>query len=91
MRDGDEVVLARELSGDLFDADLLCEGPNGTLDNRCVRPQIDYSARGFLGDLRADKGDGRYVERPAFSPVHVANSTWKRKTAARGVARGVTP
>jgi dihydropyrimidinase len=44
------------------------------------------------GDLRAERGDGRYIERPAFSPVHVANSTWKVQTAAKGVARlAVTP
>ena len=44
------------------------------------------------GDLRAEKGDGRYVERPAFSPVHVANSTWKVQTAPKAVERsGVTP
>ncbi|WP_426436934.1 dihydropyrimidinase [Bradyrhizobium genosp. P] len=44
------------------------------------------------GDLRAEKGDGRYIERPAFPPVHVANSTWKELTAPRAVPRGpVTP
>jgi dihydropyrimidinase len=44
------------------------------------------------GDLRAEAGDGHYIERPAFSPVHVANSTWKELTAPRAVARGaVTP
>jgi dihydropyrimidinase len=44
------------------------------------------------GDLRAEKGDGRYVERPAFSPVHVANSTWKDLTAPQAVQRGaITP
>ena len=44
------------------------------------------------GDLRAEAGDGHYVERPAFSPVHVANSTWKELTAPRAVSRGaVTP
>jgi dihydropyrimidinase len=61
----------------------------------CTGAPVATLSRGKIawqqGDLRADKGDGRYVERPAFSPVHVANSTWKRKTAARGVARGVTP
>jgi dihydropyrimidinase len=39
------------------------------------------------GDLRAEKGSGRYVERPAFSPVHVANSTWKELTAPQAVQR----
>jgi dihydropyrimidinase len=44
------------------------------------------------GDLRAEKGDGRYIERPAFSPVHVANSTWKEFCAPQAVARGaITP
>jgi dihydropyrimidinase len=44
------------------------------------------------GDLRADKGDGRYIERPAFSPVHVANSTWKQQTTPMPVERAaVTP
>jgi dihydropyrimidinase len=44
------------------------------------------------GDLRAKPGDGQYVERPAFSPVHVANSTWKTRTAPKGVQRaGITP
>jgi dihydropyrimidinase len=44
------------------------------------------------GELRAEPGDGRYVERPAFSPVHVANSTWKLQTAPKAVSRGaVTP
>jgi dihydropyrimidinase len=44
------------------------------------------------GDLRAEKGDGQYVERPAFSPVHVANSTWKQATAPQPVRRvDVTP
>lgn len=44
------------------------------------------------GELRAEKGDGRYVERPPLSPVHVANSTWKTLTAPRAVERAaVTP
>ena len=44
------------------------------------------------GDLRAEKGDGHYVERPAFSPVHVANSTWKHATEPQAVRRvDVTP
>ena len=44
------------------------------------------------GDLRAQKGDGDYVARPAFSPVHVANATWKQQTAPKGVARAdITP
>src|SRR3954470_21867548 len=44
------------------------------------------------GELRAEKGDGRYIERPAFSPVHVANSTWKHATAPQAVPRAsVTP
>jgi dihydropyrimidinase len=44
------------------------------------------------GELRAEKGDGKYVERPPFSPVHVANSTWKLWTAPQAVPRAdVTP
>jgi dihydropyrimidinase len=44
------------------------------------------------GELRAEKGDGRYVERPPFSPVHVANSTWKQARAPQAVRRAdVTP
>jgi dihydropyrimidinase len=44
------------------------------------------------GELRAEAGDGGYVERPAFPPVHVANATWKETTAPRGVTRDmVTP
>ena len=44
------------------------------------------------GDMRAKAGDGKYVERPAFSPVHVANATWKENTRPKGVARAeVTP
>jgi dihydropyrimidinase len=44
------------------------------------------------GELRAEKGDGRYVERPPFSPSHIANSTWKQATAPKPVLRPeVTP
>jgi dihydropyrimidinase len=43
------------------------------------------------GDLRAKKGDGKYIERPAFPAVHVANSTYKELTAPRAVEREVTP
>jgi dihydropyrimidinase len=44
------------------------------------------------GDLRAKRGDGHYVDRPAFSPVHIANATWKQQTAPVGVPRGaLTP
>jgi dihydropyrimidinase len=46
------------------------------------------------GDLRAEPGQGRYVERPAFSPVHVANAKWKEQTAPKAVERsmaGITP
>ena len=39
------------------------------------------------GELRAEKGSGRYVERPAFSPIHVANSTWKEFCAPQAVQR----
>jgi dihydropyrimidinase len=44
------------------------------------------------GELRAKQGDGHYIERPPFSPVHVANSTWKEQTAPQAVRRSdVTP
>jgi dihydropyrimidinase len=39
------------------------------------------------GDLRAQKGEGRYVERPAFPSVHVANATWKELSAPKAVER----
>ena len=40
----------------------------------------------------AQKGQGKYVERPAFPAVHVANATWKELTAPRPVSRvDVTP
>jgi dihydropyrimidinase len=39
------------------------------------------------GDLRLKAGDGKYVERPAFSPVAVANATWKELTKPRKVER----
>jgi dihydropyrimidinase len=44
------------------------------------------------GDLRAEKGDGRYVPRDSFPAVHTALSTWRELTAPRPVERGeVTP
>lgn len=44
------------------------------------------------GQLLAEKGDGNYVERPAFAAAHVANSTWREYSAPRGVERlAVTP
>jgi dihydropyrimidinase len=44
------------------------------------------------GELRADKGDGKYIERPSFPAVHVANSTWRELTAPKAVKRAeVTP
>ena len=44
------------------------------------------------GELRAEKGDGHYIERPPFSPVHIANSTWKSQSAPKAVRRAdVTP
>jgi dihydropyrimidinase len=44
------------------------------------------------GALRADKGDGKYVERSPFSPIQIANSTWKQATAPKAVSRAdVTP
>jgi dihydropyrimidinase len=62
----------------------------------CLGAPVTTLSRGKIawreGELRAERGDGRYVERPPFSPVHVANSTWKQLTAPRAVRRaGVTP
>jgi dihydropyrimidinase len=63
---------------------------------RCIGAPVATLARGKVawidGDLRAEKGDGQYIERPAFSPVHVANATWKQQVAPQGVRRAdVTP
>jgi dihydropyrimidinase len=62
----------------------------------CTGAPIVTLSRGKLawaeGELRAEKGDGHYIERPPFSPVHVANSTWKQQTAPKSVRRSdVTP
>ncbi len=62
----------------------------------CLGAPIATLSRGKIafanGELRAEKGDGRYVERPPFSPVHVANSTWKQTDAPQAVRRAdVTP
>ena len=62
----------------------------------CLGAPIITLSRGKIawaeGELRAEKGDGRYIERPPFSPVHVANSTWREQTAPKGVRRSdVTP
>jgi dihydropyrimidinase len=44
------------------------------------------------GQMRAKAGDGKYIERPAFPAVHVAQATWKELTAPKGVERAaVTP
>ena len=44
------------------------------------------------GEVLAKPGDGKYVSRPAFSPIHVANATFKANTAPRAVSRiEVTP
>ncbi|MDJ1159349.1 dihydropyrimidinase [Chelatococcus sp. SYSU_G07232] len=44
------------------------------------------------GDLRAERGEGRYVARDPFPAVHVANSTWRELNAPRAVERAeVTP
>jgi len=39
------------------------------------------------GDLHAEAGQGRYVERPAFPAAHVANAAWKALSAPRPVER----
>lgn len=62
----------------------------------CKGAPVTTLSRGKIawtdGDMRAEKGDGRYVARPAFSPVHVANATWKHLTAPRAVGRfALTP
>jgi dihydropyrimidinase len=62
----------------------------------CLGAPVATLSRGKIawanGELRADKGDGHYIERPPFSPVHVANSTWKLGTAPKAVRRAeVTP
>jgi dihydropyrimidinase len=44
------------------------------------------------GDLRAERGDGKYIERPAFPAVHVANATWRELNLPKPVKRlEVTP
>ena len=44
------------------------------------------------GDLRAEAGDGRYVPRDPFPPVHVANAEWRALSAPHRVERSdVTP
>jgi dihydropyrimidinase len=46
------------------------------------------------GALRAEAGDGQYVERPAFPAIHVANTAWKELNAPKAVERrmeAITP
>jgi dihydropyrimidinase len=44
------------------------------------------------GDLRAERGAGTYVPRPAFPAFQVANAKWQELTAPRAVERlDVTP
>jgi dihydropyrimidinase len=62
----------------------------------CTGAPVVTLSRGKIafkeGELRAEKGDGRYIERPSFPPVHVANSTWKLQNAPQAVRRSdVTP
>jgi dihydropyrimidinase len=62
----------------------------------CTGAPVVTLSRGKIawasGEVRAGPGDGRYIERPPFSPVHVANSTWKQHRAPKGVMRSdVTP
>jgi dihydropyrimidinase len=62
----------------------------------CLGAPVVTLSRGKIafkeGELRAEKGDGRYIERPPFPPVHVANSTWKLQNAPQAVRRSdVTP
>jgi dihydropyrimidinase len=65
-------------------------------DFECLGTPVVTVSRGKIafanGELRAGKGDGRYVERPPFSSVHIANSTWKQAAAPKAVRRpDVTP
>jgi dihydropyrimidinase len=62
----------------------------------CTGAPVATLSRGKVawakGELRAEKGDGHYIERSPFSPVHVANSTWKQQIAPKAVRRAeVTP
>jgi dihydropyrimidinase len=43
------------------------------------------------GEISAERGDGRFVERPAGAPVGKALSTWKELTAPRRVERSGIP
>ena len=43
------------------------------------------------GDVRAETGAGRFVERPAGAPVTQALSAWKELTAPRRVERTGIP
>lgn len=43
------------------------------------------------GDVRAETGSGRFVERPANAPVNRALSTWKDLVAPRPVQRSGIP
>ncbi|WP_185984525.1 dihydropyrimidinase [Aureimonas mangrovi] len=57
-------------------------------------PAITFS-RGRIayrdGEVLAEKGDGRFVERPANAPVNTALSTWKELVAPRKVERTGIP
>jgi dihydropyrimidinase len=62
----------------------------------CLGAPIVTLSRGKIawakGELRAEQGDGRYIERPPFPPVQLANSTWKHHSAPQAVRRSdVTP
>ncbi len=41
--------------------------------------------------MKAETGDGRFVDRPANAPVNQALSTWKELTAPRKVERAGIP
>jgi dihydropyrimidinase len=44
------------------------------------------------GDLKVERGDGKYIERPAFPAVHVANAQWRELNLPKPVKRmEVTP
>jgi hypothetical protein len=55
-------------------------------------PSAAVGLPGWTAICGRKKGDGRYVERPAFPAVQVANAKWRELTRPRGVERlDVTP
>jgi dihydropyrimidinase len=58
---------------------------------RCTGLPVVVMNRGKVqwheGELRAERGDGQYIERPPFPAAHVANTTYKELTAPKPVER----